>query len=58
MDTAEKSLALHQEKKGKISVESKVIINTREDLALAYTPGVAEPCKKNAENKDEAYTCH
>ena len=56
MDTAEKSLALHQEKKGKISVESKVIINTREDLALAYTPGVAEPCKKIAENKDEAYT--
>lgn len=56
MDTAEKSLVLHQEKKGKISVESKVTINTREDLALAYTPGVAEPCKKIAENKDEAYT--
>lgn len=55
MDMIEKSLALHQEKKGKISVESKVAINTREDLALAYTPGVAEPCKKIAENKEDAY---
>lgn len=55
MDTTEKSLALHEEKRGKISVESKVTINTREDLALAYTPGVAEPCKKIAENKEDAY---
>lgn len=56
MDTNEKSLALHKEKKGKISVESKVAINTREDLALAYTPGVAEPCRKIAEDVTEAYT--
>lgn len=55
MDTREKSLALHEEKRGKLSVESKVTINTREDLALAYTPGVAEPCKQIAENKEEAY---
>lgn len=55
MDTKEKSLALHQEKRGKLSVESKVTINSREDLALAYTPGVAEPCKKIAENKEDAY---
>lgn len=55
MDMLEKSLVLHQEKRGKISVESKVAINTREDLALAYTPGVAEPCKKIAENKEEVY---
>lgn len=56
MDTNEKSLALHKEKKGKISVESKVSINTREDLALAYTPGVAEPCRKIHEDAREAYT--
>lgn len=55
MNMLEKSLALHQEKRGKISVESKVAINTREDLALAYTPGVAEPCRKIAENKEEVY---
>lgn len=55
MDMLEKSLALHQEKRGKISVESKVAINSREDLALAYTPGVAEPCRKIAENKEEVY---
>ncbi|MFL2105332.1 NADP-dependent malic enzyme [Desemzia sp. FAM 23991] len=56
MDTNEKSLALHKEKKGKISVESKVSINTREDLALAYTPGVAEPCRKIHEDVRESYT--
>lgn len=55
MNMLEKSLALHQEKRGKISVESKVAINTREDLALAYTPGVAEPCRKISENKEEVY---
>ena len=55
MDMLEKSLALHQEKRGKISVESKVAINTSEDLALAYTPGVAEPCRRIAENKEEVY---
>lgn len=52
----EKSLALHKEKRGKISIESKVSLNTREDLALAYTPGVAEPCKKIQEDVREAYT--
>jgi len=56
MDTNEKSLALHKENKGKISIESKVSINTREDLALAYTPGVAEPCRKIHEDVREAYT--
>ena len=56
MNTNEKSLALHQEKRGKISVESKVTINSREDLALAYTPGVAEPCKRIAEDVTQAYT--
>lgn len=56
MDMKEKSLALHKEKRGKISIESKVSLNTREDLALAYTPGVAEPCKKIQEDVREAYT--
>lgn len=55
MDIAERSLALHEEKAGKLSVESKVAINSRDDLSLAYTPGVAEPCKKIAEDVEEAY---
>lgn len=55
MDIAERSLALHEEKAGKLSVESKIAINSRDDLSLAYTPGVAEPCKKIAENVEEAY---
>lgn len=55
MDNNEASLALHESKKGKISVESKVTINTREDLGLAYTPGVAEPCRRIAEAPSEVY---
>ena len=42
---AEESLKLHYEKRGKIEVVSTVPVKTREDLSLAYTPGVAEPCK-------------
>jgi len=56
MTTNEKALALHEEWQGKISTESKCTINTREALSLAYTPGVAEPCKVIAENKEAAYT--
>ncbi|WP_178041840.1 NADP-dependent malic enzyme [Frisingicoccus sp.] len=52
----EKALKLHEEWQGKIETVSKCPIKTREDLALAYTPGVAEPCKVIAENKDAAYT--
>lgn len=55
MDYNEASLAMHESKKGKISVESKVKINTREDLGLAYTPGVAEPCRRIAENPSDVY---
>ena len=55
MDIAERSLALHEEKAGKLSVESNVAINSRDELSLAYTPGVAEPCKKIAEDVEEAY---
>ena len=52
----EKALKLHEEWQGKIETVSKCPIKTREDLALAYTPGVAEPCKVIAENNDAAYT--
>lgn len=55
MDNNEESLALHEAKKGKISVESKVSIDTRKNLGLAYTPGVAEPCRKIAENPSDVY---
>jgi malate dehydrogenase (oxaloacetate-decarboxylating) len=51
----EKALKMHEEKQGKIEVVSKVKVNNKEDLALAYTPGVAEPCRKIAENKDLVY---
>ncbi|MDD6363513.1 MAG: NADP-dependent malic enzyme, partial [Lachnospiraceae bacterium] len=49
-------LRLHKEWKGKISTEPKCEVKTREDLALAYTPGVAEPCKVIHEDVKEAYT--
>ena len=52
----EKALKLHEEWQGKIETTSKCRIKTREDLALAYTPGVAEPCKVIAENQDAVYT--
>ncbi len=55
MNTSEKALLLHEEWQGKISTESKCKIDTREALALAYTPGVAEPCKEIAKDKNLAY---
>ncbi|ONI44967.1 malate dehydrogenase [Candidatus Epulonipiscioides gigas] len=51
----EKSLALHEANKGKIEVVSKVSTNTREDLSLAYSPGVAFPCLEIKENKENVY---
>ncbi|MFI3177148.1 MAG: NADP-dependent malic enzyme [Eubacteriales bacterium] len=56
MNTNQKALQLHEEWNGKLETTSKISIKTREDLALAYTPGVAEPCKVIAENQDAAYT--
>ena len=56
MTTNEKALKLHEEWNGKLETVSKTPVKTREDLALAYTPGVAEPCKVIAENTDAAYT--
>ena len=55
MTNAEKALMLHEEWKGKIDTTAKSKVQTREDLALAYTPGVAEPCKVIAEDKEAAY---
>ena len=49
-----KALALHEQWNGKIETTSKAPVKTREDLALAYTPGVAEPCKVIAEDKSLA----
>ncbi|MEE1243760.1 NADP-dependent malic enzyme [Frisingicoccus sp.] len=56
MTVNEKALKLHEEWQGKIETVSKCPIKTREDLALAYTPGVAEPCKVIAEDKEAVYT--
>ena len=55
MTTNEKALLLHREWQGKLETVSKAKVATREDLALAYTPGVAEPCRVIAGDKDEAY---
>lgn len=59
MTLRDEALKLHLDNNGKIAVVSKVPIKTRHDLALAYTPGVAEPCKDIKENKDLSfeYTC-
>ena len=51
----ERSLELHEKNKGKLSVVSKVKVGNREDLSLAYSPGVAEPCRKIASNKEDVY---
>ncbi len=55
MTTQEKALALHKEWNGKIETISKTPVKSREALSLAYTPGVAEPCKVIAEDKEAAY---
>ncbi len=56
MTTNEKALALHEKWHGKLETVSKTPVKSREDLSLAYTPGVAEPCKVIAEDKEAAYT--
>ncbi|MCR4902163.1 MAG: NADP-dependent malic enzyme [Butyrivibrio sp.] len=55
MTNAEKALQMHEEWNGKLEIASKAKVNSREDLAIAYTPGVAEPCKLIAEDKSLAY---
>ncbi len=56
MTTNEKALQLHKQWNGKLETVSKTPVKSREDLSYAYTPGVAEPCKVIAQNKEEAYT--
>lgn len=56
MDIREEAMKMHEEWKGKIEVISKVPVKTRKDLSLAYTPGVAEPCKAISKDKDLSYT--
>ena len=55
MGTQEDSLALHEKLKGKLEVKSKVKLETKRDFLLAYTPGVAEPCRRIFSNKEDAY---
>ena len=52
---AAESLRVHEQFKGKLTVKSRVAVQDKEDLSVAYTPGVAEPCRKIAENKDDVY---
>lgn len=55
MTTNEKALMLHEQWNGKLETVSKTPVESREDLSLAYTPGVAEPCKVIADDKEAAY---
>ncbi|WP_276717591.1 NAD(P)-dependent malic enzyme [Caloranaerobacter azorensis] len=55
MSYAEKSLKMHEEKKGKIEVTSKVKVTNKDELSTAYTPGVAEPCRKIHQNRENVY---
>ena len=56
MTNSEMALELHKQWQGKITTQSKCPVKSREDLALAYTPGVAEPCKEIAKNPEDVYT--
>lgn len=55
MNIRESALKLHREKKGKIEITSKVKINSKKDLSIVYTPGVAEPCKEIEANPNLSY---
>ena len=55
MTINEKALEMHEKWNGKLETVSKTPVRSREDLSIAYTPGVAEPCKVIAENKEAAY---
>ena len=54
-DIYQEALEMHAKAKGKLSVELKVPLNESKDLSLAYTPGVAQPCREIAKNKDDVY---
>lgn len=55
MDKREMALKLHRDNKGKLEIVSKVPVTNGEELSLAYTPGVAEPCKEIEKNKEDVY---
>ena len=55
MTTNEKALQMHEQWNGKLEISAKAKVNSREDLAIAYTPGVAEPCKVIAQDQEAAY---
>ena len=56
MDIKEKSIKMHEKYKGKISVISKVAVTNKEELATAYTPGVAEPCLEIEKDPKKSFT--
>ena len=55
MDYNQAALELHEKKQGKLAVVSKVPLENKDDLSIAYTPGVAEPCRKIQANPDDVY---
>lgn len=55
MDIQQKSLELHEKWRGKTEVASRIPLETEEDISIAYTPGVAEPCKEIHKDKDKAF---
>ena len=55
MDYNKAALEMHETHHGKVGITSKVEVRTRDDLSTAYTPGVAEPCRKIKENPDDVY---
>ncbi len=55
MDYFQEALKLHREHQGKLEIKSKVEVKTRDDLSLAYTPGVAQPCREIHQNPDAVY---
>lgn len=56
MDINEKALKMHKEWQGKLEITAKSKVKSKEDLSIAYTPGVAEPCRKIHQNKEDVYT--
>ncbi len=55
MDVKQEALQIHEQNRGKIQITSKIAIQSKHDLSIAYTPGVAEPCKQIYKNKEEVY---
>nr|WP_307991921.1 NADP-dependent malic enzyme [uncultured Niameybacter sp.] len=55
LDINKKSLEMHEKWQGKLEIVSKAKVDSKEDLAIAYTPGVAEPCRRIKENKEDVY---